>query len=298
MSSFQIARKDVEDVVRSRMLWSILALFLVLMAIVTFGTDFDRFGDVTDLGAVINLFMTLAGEFVLPATALIVGYMAIVGERQSGSLRILFGLSHDRRDVFVGKLASRTAVMAFVTLFACGTVGVLVFVRAGPFSPVTFVQFLGLTLLTVLAFASIAVSVSAIARSRMQSVGGVAGCFVLFTFLWHPIVAGTHYVLEGELVGVDIPDWYGFLLVCNPLYAYRHAIGSITDQYIWALVGWPSIVEDYSNEAIQQRTLLLEDRVAGEPFFISELFAVVVLLAWIAVPVAIGYWRFQRADLN
>jgi len=40
------------------------------------------------------------------------------------------------------------------------------------------------------------------------------------------------------------------------------------------------------------------ERYPGDaPFYLQEWFGVVVLLFWLAVPVAIGYYRFERTDL-
>ncbi|MDF9747110.1 ABC transporter permease subunit [Natrinema salsiterrestre] len=292
-----IARKDFEDVVRSRMVWGITAVFLLLMGIVTLGAS----SQIDDASAtdVIFFFTNIGGQLFVPIIALVVGYMAIVGERQSGSLRILFGLSHNRRDVLVGKLASRTGVIVVATLAACAFAAALMFALFGSLPVPTVLGFVALTVLLGAAFTAIAVGVSAMTDTRMGAMGGAIGSYILFTMLWHPLIAGLHYALEGELVGVEAPAWYLFALRLNPLESYRQAIASMIDAYVPALVGWENIVEDVPAGSFQEGTLLTSNRVAGDvPFYLSEWFAPVVLLAWIVVPIAIGYRRFERADLN
>lgn len=298
MSWQLVARKDFEDTVRSKMIWSIVAVFVLLMGIVAVGTTAGGSGDPTPED-VIGLFVSLAGNLLIPVTALVVGYMAIVGERQSGSLRVLFGLSHNRRDVVAGKYASRISVMVLVALVTLSVAAVMILGLVGSLPLGTFGPFLVLTVLLAAAFTALAVGISAMTDTRMQAMGGAIGSYVGFSLLWHPFVAGVHYLVEGELAGLDAPGWYFFLLRLDPMAAYRQSIGTLTEQYQWPLIGWTNIVEDIPAEQAAGENLLLTNRVAGDlPFYLTEWFGAVVLLAWIVVPVALGYWRFQRADLN
>jgi len=298
MSWQLVARKDFEDTVRSKMIWSIVAVFVLLMGIVGVGTTAGGSGDPT-ASDVIGLFVSLAGNLLIPVTALVVGYMAIVGERQSGSLRVLFGLSHNRRDVVAGKYASRISVMVLVALVTLSVAAVMILGIVGSLPLGTFGPFLVLTVLLAAAFTALAVGVSAMTDTRMQAMGGAIGSYVGFALLWHPFVAGVHYLIEGELAGLDAPGWYFLLLRLDPMTAYRQSISALTEQYQWPLIGWTNIVEDIPAEQAGGENLLLANRVAGDlPFYLTEWFGAVVLLAWVVVPVALGYWRFQRADLN
>lgn len=298
MSWRLVARKDFEDVIRSWMFWTIIGVSLLLMVIVTFGV---ATGDMNQIGQnlVYVLFNSLGSQLVIPIMALIFGYMAIAGERQSGSLRILFGLSHNRWDVMVGKLLSRSGVMVIGTLLSCAVVGALIVMLFDSFEVGTFLTFVVLTTLLALTFTGIAIGISSTTGTRARAMGGAIGSYVGFMLLWHPFVAILHYVIEGELVGLEAPNWYLGLLAVNPLTAYRETLGQQLDQYLSALIGWPNIVEDVPPSAMaEEGTLLLTNRASDAPFYLTDWFAVAVLLAWFAVPVALGYWRFQKADLN
>jgi ABC-2 type transport system permease protein len=37
---------------------------------------------------------------------------------------------------------------------------------------------------------------------------------------------------------------------------------------------------------------------AGDPFYLQTWFVLVLVVAWTVLPVAVGYWRFDRADLG
>lgn len=299
MSWTLIARKDFEDVIQSGMFWAVMGVSLLLMSIVTFGVST---GGLDDLGQeiVYSLFDTLGTQLVVPVIALVFGYMAIAGERTSGSLRVLFGLGHNRRDVILGKLVSRSVVMTIGALLSCAVVAGLILSLFDTFETGTFLGFVGLTILLTLAFTGIAIGVSSTTGSRGRAMSGAIGSYVLFKLMWHPFVAVFHYAVEGELVGAEAPDWYLGLLMLNPLTAYSDTLGQLIGQSTFSLIDWSTVVEDVPQEAArEQGALLLANRTAGEvPFYLEQWFAVVVLLAWFLVPVALGAWRFQRADLN
>lgn len=85
----------------------------------------------------------------------------------------------------------------------------------------------------------------------------------------------------------------------EPLRACRDALSLLSDQYLWPLIGWSTIVEDVSPEPATEGGLLLTNRVSGDlPFYPTEWFSVVVLLAWLVAPVAVGYRRFSRTSTD
>ncbi|ELZ23350.1 hypothetical protein C477_02344 [Haloterrigena salina JCM 13891] len=299
MSSTLIARKDFEDAIRSRLVWAVMGVFLFLMALVAVSASTQDLSEVEPTQLIVTV-TNIGGLLFIPIVSLIVGYMAIVGERQSGSLRVLFGLSHSRWDVFVGKFVSRLGVVFVATLL---TVALTVGMAVAMFDSVPLGTYLGYSVLTILlglAFAAIAVGVSAVSTSRMQAMGGAIGSYVVFSLIWHPLVAGVHYLLEGSMPGLEAPEWYFLLLRLNPLDAYRQVSSELASEFIWGIIGMESIVEDIPDAAFENPdTLLVSNRVSGDlPFYLSDWFAAVVLLVWIVVPLAIGYWRFDGADLN
>jgi ABC-2 type transport system permease protein len=137
-------------------------------------------------------------------------------------------------------------------------------------------------------------------ESRMAAMGGAIGSYVLFVMLWHPLVAGVYYAVNGKLAGLKAPGWYFFLLRLNPLEVYAETASSISDQFIYGLFGWQGTVENIPKSALQDTSNLMQsNRLGGHvPFYLSDWFAPVILLLWIVVPAVIGYRKFQRADLN
>lgn len=298
MSWTLVARKDFEDVIRSYMLWSILGVSLLFLAIISFGITTGS-TDEAGQSTVYELFNTVGAQILLPLMALVFAYMAIAGERESGSLRILFGLTHGRSDVMIGKLVSRTITMAVSMVIAGGVVLALILVQFDSLNLGDFLVFFVLTQLLVLAFTGIGIGISALASTRVRAMGGAVGSYVALFIIWNPLAAALHYGLEGELAGLAAPDWYLFFLNLNPLNTYRYTLGNQLGEYMGTFVGWPAIVENIPEEQLTTDTtaLLLTNR-ANDAFYTADWFAVLVFLVWFAVPVIIGYWQFQRTDLN
>lgn len=298
MSWQLVARKDFEDVVRSRMFWAVIGVPMLLLVIAAFGVATENLDEIGQ-ELVYDMFNNLGSQLLVPIMALMFGYLAIAAERQSGSLRILFGLTHNRRDVLIGKLASRSAAMVTAMLVASAVIVGLIMYLFGSLDVELFLKFLGLTVLLALSFTGIAVGISSMTGSRSRAMGGAAGIYVVFMILWYPAVAILHYALEGELAGVEAPNWYLGLLMLNPLNAYSEALGQAAGEYFGSFISWPTIVEDIPQELLtEQTTLLLSNRAAEAPFYLDGWFAGFVMLVWFVVPVAVGHYKFERADLN
>lgn len=291
-----LARKDFEDVIQSRLIWAAVGLFVMVMVIIAIGTQNVNDPVFEDF---IDMFAQLGAWLMLPIIAIMIGYMAIVGERQSGSLRVLFGLSFSRGEVLLAKLASRVGVMAVVSVTALLVGLVLAILLVDGIELGLFLAFAGLTLLLAAMFTAIAISASALVPTRYRAMGLAVGSYVLFALLWHPIVAGIHYVVEGSLPPYEAPEWYFLLTRLNPLEAYNQVISGMIDQYVWGLIGWVNIVEDVEVEFGQSDMLLLSERVEGDlPIYLSDGAAVVIIALWIVVPIALAFVAFNRADLN
>ncbi|MFC4990005.1 MULTISPECIES: ABC transporter permease subunit [Saliphagus] len=283
MSWAHIARKDFADAGRSLTLWVVTGLLILLVAGMTaipslLETE-EPFGQ-----ALYFLFSAVA--LVIPIVGLLLGYNAVVGERESGSIRFLLGLPNTRRDVVWGKLLGRTAVVvvASVVAFAVGA-GVIAWLYDG-FVVSDYLALLAFTVVMGLVYLSIAIGVSASVSSRGKAIAGVLGLFVLFDVVWQSVPMGIYYLLEGSwptLYGEgSLPAWFVLVERLSPGQALSAVAIEIVD-----------VID------VAEIDLTAAGRVAGEvPFYLETWFAGVIVIAWIAVPIAIGYARFSRAVLN
>jgi ABC-2 type transport system permease protein len=276
MSWLVVARKDFEDAVRSRMLWAITAVFLVFTA----GAVYIRkavLGDVPGLPDAAQ-FLTEPSSLIIPLTALVVAYLAIAGERESGSIKLLLGLPHTRGDVVLGKLVGRTAVVTAGILVAFAGAAVTMLVL---FGDVPVVNLFLLTLVTVffgLTYVGIAIGASAFTATRSRAMALAITAFFLFQVVWDLVPLGVYYAVEGALPTGALPAWFHFVRILNPNTAYSQAA-----DFVFSGAG----------PFVPAETLV----GSSVPFYVQNWFGFVLLALWLVVPVALGFWSFRRADI-
>jgi len=213
---------------------------------------------------------------------LVVGYMAIVGERQTGSVKILLGFPHSRRDIVAGKLLGRTGVVAVGIVVGFVVAAIAAVGLYGGFPARDFFGLLGVTLLLGMTFVGFAVGTSAAVATRGKAMATVIGVFVVFNVMWDFITSLVLYAATGNFFMEDPPTWFELLGSISPMTAYEGAARSVLEVDIGSAFGTSS-----STAA-----------TASDPLFLQDWFGFVVLAAWMLVPLAIGYVRFQRANLG
>ncbi|ELY65171.1 ABC transporter permease subunit [Natrinema versiforme] len=284
-----VARKEFDDAGRSKLLWSLIGL-LVGLVVIGYTAIWYTVDDVTAAEAL--SFVGTPLQVIIPIAALIAGYMAVVGERRSGSIKLLLGLPPNRTDIVFGKLLGRTAVvglavgLAFLVSLVLGAVF---------FGSVPFVDWLGFAAVSVLfgtTFVGLAVGVSAGVATRGKSMAIVVGLYMVFVALWELLTAGPYYLIYDEGPPVEPETWYLVLDQFNPIFAYTNLANTIVEGSIFPFQF------QYGLQSTEAYGLTPAERYPGDaPFYLQDWFGVVVLLFWLVVPVAIGYYRFQRADL-
>ncbi|NEU55324.1 ABC transporter permease subunit [Halorussus sp. MSC15.2] len=290
-----VARKDFEDAVRSKLLWGIIAVFVAFLVMSLLSAE-QLFPDPVTVDAAMALTgVAMLAQLFVPGIALVAGYMSVVGERRSGSLRVLLSYPFSRFDVVVGKLAGRGLVTGTALAVGFAAASVLVVVLYGAPDAATFAGFVAAGVLVGLTFTGVAVGGSAAAATRGRAMTLTIGSFVGMVFFWKPVAVGAYYAVTGSVPGLRAEPWYFLLKRLNPLEAYRVLAGAALDRRVSEVPQFP--LEDVPATATPEQ-LALANRLAGDvPFYLEDWFSAVVLVAWGVVPVVAGYWRFQDADL-
>lgn len=283
MSWTIIAKKDFRDAIRSRALWALTILFILFAAgFIYLSWALQQFlqqaaqQTMAATGPTVGLISGLSGSagFLVPLIGLLMGYKSIVGERESGSLKLLLSLPHSRRDVVIGKLVGRTGVVAIAIVIGFVAGGIVAFFLYNSFAVGAFISYILLTVVLGLVFVAIAVGFSAAMRSASRALYGTVGLFVLFVFVWGFIPLLLRFVLSGFALPdvMSRPDWAAFLSLLNPTTAYGHASAAL----------FPALQRSISETV---------------PFYLQDWFGFVILAAWIVVPLGLGYYRFNTTDL-
>lgn len=284
MTWIAVARKDFRDAVRSYLFWALSALFLLLVGILTYsytGTDIGGSQDKRTLDLVTFIASSL-GLFV-SLTAIIISYKSIAGEHESGSLKLLLSLPHTRRDVILGKVLGRSAVLSIpvVVALAVGTLAGMI--ALGDFEILAPTAFLLVSLLFVGAYVSIGVGLSALTRSTTQATALGVTFFVVFEVLWEVVLLAVVFITSGFSFDTasESPDWLYLLSQLPPSSAFGTTLVAVLD-----------IVADPEETFGAGPTA---DSI--DAFYGTQWIGLFVLLFWITVPTLLGYWAFERRDL-
>lgn len=271
-----VARTDLDDAVRSKLLWGAAALLLVVSLPSFLGVAGSLIEQPT---RGVRFFPQALASYVAPV-ALIAAHRAVVGERESGTLRLLFGHPLTRWDVVAGKFLGRASLVGGVLLLACVGLGVATVSQYGTLPVVPFLAISVYVVWYGAIWTGIVVGISAAATSRFRAIAAGLGLFMLFGpfQIWQGVVVplfallftGSTPTAIEEIDPTTWPVWYEYVQRLNPIENFvqnRYAVVS-----------------------------LVESGTIRDPMLV--LFGMVVMLLWAAVPLAVGYWRFERNDLG
>lgn len=267
-----IARYDFTNVRRSKLLWGVVLLYVLFGALVFYT------GGETVTDTLFNQMFT-TGLF-LPLVAIVASYLSIAGERESSTIKFILSRPISRVGIVVGKFLSRSAIV-LLALLAGLLVGLAIAVTQYSSIPLTeFFQFVALTVLFVGAFVSVAVGLSAMTRSRSQAMTATIGFYFVTDVLWifgdFSVVGALSFVFE-DILGLSPHDhFYEFIFQLSPFGAYLK-----TEYLIFDPSNYPQLAP-----------------LGDLPFYLEPWFGVLILLAWIIVPLVVGYRWFNRAEIQ
>jgi ABC-2 type transport system permease protein len=213
-------------------------------------------------------------SFLLPLVALIGSYAALVGERETGSIRFLLGLPNSRDDAYAGKFASRAAVVCVPLVVCLLLTGVVV---ALTFRDGSFPAMVGLTAASVpyaVLFVGVGLTASAYAETSNRAVAVVLAVFAVLRGGWPAV---QFLALAGVENAYPRPEWYFWVGRLNPINAYVKLTTLFAEfEYGHPLVTTPDEVTTVAT---------------------THWFAATVLLGWTVLAPVAGLLYFRRRDL-
>ncbi|QCC49534.1 ABC transporter permease subunit [Halobellus limi] len=270
-----IARKEFGDALRSRMIWGIVVIIAVMTSL-SAGISLL----IPDVEGGAEMAIGGASQFaglLVPIMALIAAYLAIAGERESGSLKVILGLPPSRGEVLLGKFLGRSGVVAIGLALGFVVSGLVTVILYGGLPMVAFIGTTVLTVLLGVSFVGIAIGISAVTATRARAMTLAITAYLGLTLLWDLAPNAVHLLITGEMPGGVVPAWFLLLQGFSPTGAYN---------------------------ALVQRLLLgggtaVEARIGGPaPSYLDPVVFLVILFAWTVGPLFVGYLRFRRADLS
>lgn len=264
-----LAAKEWRDRLRNKWLLAITLLFAAFAFVISYfgGAQTGGVGirgvEVT-IASLVSLVI-----YLVPLIALFLGFDAVVGERERGTLDLLLSMPLHKGEFLLGKFLGLAAALACACLLGLGVVGIWLYYWLGEAVLLHYTGFAFSTLLLGLCFLSLALLASVLSRDRTQA-GGIA------IGLWFFFVLVFDLLLLAALVMFGDREWaepLPLLMSLNPADLYR-------------------LLNIFRLEDAQS---LYGLGTAGGQWLSSPLLLTGLLLVWVALPLLLAYWRFRRS---
>lgn len=218
---FNIARKEFSDGMRNRWILAISLLFAVLAVGITwFGAAASGQVGFTSIPATIASLASLA-TFLMPLTALMLAYDAVVGEEEGGTLMLLLTYPLSRGQLLTGKFVGHGCILGLATLIGFGSAAIAIALWVPDVSLATLIysfgRFIVSSVLLGLVFLAFAYVLSSHATEKSTAGGLALGVWFLFVLVFDLALLTILVVTEGRIS----PELLPWLLLLNPTDIYR-----------------------------------------------------------------------------
>ncbi len=264
---FTIAAKEFRDRMRNRWVLAVALVFTVFSLVIAYfgGAQQGAVGFRSIEFTIASLVSLVI--YLIPLIALLLGFDAIVGERERGSLDLLLSLPITRLELLLGKYLGLAAALALSTLAGFGMVAVLLSRQMSWASMYHYFGFMLSSVLLGLAFLSLAVLLSVLARDRTRASGLAIATWFFFVLVFDLLLLGVLVGSGGRFGG----EAFALLLLLNPADVFR-ILNVFSLEDVRTLYGLATVVPP----------------AMGSPLKMGG-----AMLVWIAVPLALAHWRFK-----
>lgn len=262
-----LAGKEFRDRMRNRWVLAVALVFAVFSLVITYfgGAQQGQVG-LRSIEFTIASLVSLV-IYLIPLIALLLGFDAIVGERERGSLDLLLALPITRLELLLGKYLGLAAALTLSTVVGFALDAVLLFRQFGLLGLYHYVGFMLSSVLLGLAFLSLALLLSVVARERTRASGLAIALWFGFVLVFDLLLLGLLVASGGEFGG----QLLAYLLLLNPADVFRILNVFSLDQ-MRSLYGLTSIVPP----------------ALANPWLMGG-----AMVAWITAPLVIATWRFR-----
>lgn len=262
-----IAGKEFRDRLRNRWVLAVALVFTVFALVIAYfgaaqqGAVGWRNIDVT-IASLVSLVI-----YLVPLIALILGYDAIVAERERGSLDLLLSMPITRFEVLLGKFTGLAGALGVATIGGFGLAGLLLFYQLGGAALYHYAGFVLSAFLLSLCFLSLAVMVSVLAEDRMRASGIAIALWFFYVLVYDLLLLGLLVLSEGQ---VNL-NFFPVLLMLNPADIFR----------ILNIFGFEDVRRMYGLATVFPETL-------ANPWLLGS-----AMVFWIIAPLGVAAWRFK-----
>jgi Cu-processing system permease protein len=262
-----IAGKEFWDRIRNRWVLAVALVFTVFaLSIAYFGSAQQGAVGFRSIEVTIASLVSLV-IYLIPLIALVLGFDAIVGERERGSLDLLLSMPITRLELLLGKYLGLAGALTFSTIAGFGLVGLVLSSQLDLNALFHYFGFMISSVLLGCAFLSLAVMLSVFAADRTRASGLAIAMWFFFVLIFDLLLLGVLVVTAGQWGGEALP----YMLLLNPADVFRilniFSLEDVRTLYGLATVFPPAL---------------------AQPWLLG-----LVMAGWIVVPLAIAAWRFR-----
>jgi Cu-processing system permease protein len=278
---FLIAKKEIMDNIRNKWVIITTIIFVSLTILASYAGSIYGSGW-QDLSGTISTMSTLV-QYLVSIIALILGYSAIIGEIEKGSMNSLLSLPTTRKEIIFGKFIGLGAILSLSILIGFGVAGIIIGLNVDGVNYAEFLFFIAASIFMGLIFLNIGLCLSTVLKKRSTAMGSAIFIWVLFAIIWIFIVSAiiiASGTLQQENIqtpeDITIPDAYWASNFFNPLSAYSSYIS-------------------LNIESISDMQFDLFGFTAPAYFNSSNL--LLSMIIWFISPLAIALWKFEKRDI-
>ncbi len=273
-----VMAKEFLDNVRNRWIVAISAIFIILtLAVSYFGAaQTQSTTGFQGLPETVTIMLGVEGPLV-PILGLMLGYGAVVGEKEQGSIQLLLSMPVTRVEAILGKFLGLGAVMMIAVVSGLGVGGFVIVAFAGAEGWQNYIIFILGSMLFAMTFLSVGLLLSTVAKGRSTAVGLAVFIWFLFAVIFdltllgmYIATGGSFSLLPGEF---ELPEWFFIASMASPIDAF----GMFTMRVFDLRGGFGYIYE--------------------LPSFVTMSTTALSLILWTSIPLAVSVWRFQKHDL-
>jgi Cu-processing system permease protein len=270
---FTLSKKELLDNVRNKWIIILTIIFASLTLVVSyFGSIFSEGWQ--DLGTTIQGMNSLV-QLLIPIIALMLGYAAIIGDIEKGSMSSLLSLPINRLEIILGKFIGLGTLLSITIIIGFGIAGIVIGFNVSNVDYLDYLIFIFATILIGLVFLAIALFLSTFLKKRSTAMGGAIFIWFLFNIIL-PIIFVGILAASSDILNIvnNAPDWYHILNLFNPLTVYS----SLVTLNVGPAVSMNNITINY-------------------PEYYTNLLMTIILFTWIGLFMLLSYLRFNKTDI-
>lgn len=262
-----IAGKECRERIRNWWVLAVAVIFgLFALAIAYFGTAQQGAVGFQGIDVTIASLVSLV-IYLVPLIAVILGYDAIVGEKELGSLELLLSMPITRFEILLGKYLGLSAALAAATAIGFGAGLLPLAAQLDSHDLTHYAGFVFSAILMGMAFLSLSLWLSVVAHDRMRASGMAIAMWFFFVLIFDLLLMGVLVVSNGNL-GSGV---FAGLLMLNPADVFR-LLNIFSSQQVQTMYGLATVMP----ESLTNPMILLG-----------------IMLGWIVAPFLLANWRFK-----